>query len=66
MKDTGKLPENIPDVKRVINNAKVSDHHALLPTMNVTETTFENGLNEMESEHSPSHMFKAPWLPLPV
>ena len=46
----GKLPANIPDVKRVINNDKVSDHHALLPTMNVTETTFENGLNEMESD----------------
>ena len=40
------LEGNNPDVRRLINNKKVSDHHALMPTDNVTNDTFE----KLESE----------------
>lgn len=36
----GLADETEPDVKRLINNKKVSDHHALLPTRQVNEEVF--------------------------
>ncbi|MCD8150119.1 MAG: DNA topoisomerase 3 [Clostridiales bacterium] len=33
----GYTMKSAPDVKRVINNAKVSDHHAIIPTVEITK-----------------------------
>lgn len=42
-----KIKITSPDVKRIINNKKVSDHHALMPTSNI-ETADFNSLSDGE------------------
>lgn len=47
--DVKKITVNAtPDIKRLINNAKVSDHHALMPTEQVTAAAISKLNNEME------------------